>query len=100
MDLSELYPQGEYKTSKKSVFMNIGMILDATFPPDPRVENEAINEVRKLIEKSFGKDFLPEAPRFYASKKAVQDAHEAIRPTNLHHTPESIEKYLNQYFCH
>jgi DNA topoisomerase I len=60
------------------------------------VESEAINEARVHIENTFGKNYLPEAPRVYSTKKAAQDAHEAIRPTNLHHTPDSIEKFLSK----
>lgn len=55
---------------------------------------EAISEVRKYILSRFGDEYLPEKPRYYASKKAAQEAHEAIRPTNLHRDPEKIKQYL------
>lgn len=61
-----------------------------------RIAPEAIEGVRRFIVKQFGKDYLPEEPRFYSSKKSAQDAHEAIRPTNLSYSPESIQKYLTQ----
>ncbi len=60
-----------------------------------QVAKEAVNTVRNLIKKEFGENFVPEKPRFYSSKKSAQEAHEAIRPTNLYHPPESIKKYLN-----
>lgn len=59
-----------------------------------RIEPQAINEARKLIDGTYGKEFLPEKPNFYTSKKSAQDAHEAIRPTNLQHPPDFIKNYL------
>lgn len=60
-----------------------------------RVSNEAVEAAREYILKTYGKDFLPDSPRLYQSKKQnVQDAHEAIRPTNLKYTPEYVRKYL------
>jgi DNA topoisomerase-1 len=48
-----------------------------------RINEKAIEEIRKLISKEFGKDFLPESPRTYKSKNTQADAHEAIRITNF-----------------
>ncbi|MCB1109354.1 MAG: type I DNA topoisomerase, partial [Chlamydiia bacterium] len=59
-----------------------------------RVEMEAINAARKLIDGAYGKEYLPQKPKMYASKKGAQDAHEAIRPTNLNHPPDVIKSYL------
>jgi DNA topoisomerase-1 len=55
---------------------------------------EALDAARNYILKHFGKEFLPEAPNKYISKKSAQEAHEAIRPTNLDHPPEKIKMYL------
>lgn len=55
---------------------------------------EAIEAARKFILKEFGKEYLPPEARQYATKKSAQDAHEAIRPTNLRHDPESIKNHL------
>jgi len=55
---------------------------------------EAIEAARNFITKTFGKEFLPEIPNKYSSKKTAQEAHEAIRPTNLSHPPEKIKAYL------
>ncbi len=64
-----------------------------------RVEPPAINEARHHIKTRFGKEYLPENPKFYSSKKNSQDAHEAIRPTNLHHHPDMVRPYLtNEQF--
>jgi DNA topoisomerase-1 len=59
-----------------------------------RVSNEALAEVRSLIPVRFGPQYLPESPAVYRSKKDAQDAHEAIRPTSVERTPDSIAKYL------
>jgi len=60
-----------------------------------QVAGEAINEVRSLILKQFGKAYLPENPNVYKVKKHAQEAHEAIRPTLMHCTPESIKSSLS-----
>jgi len=57
---------------------------------------EAITETRKYIKSKFGSDYLPDQPKIYASKKSAQEAHEAIRPTNLARDPEKLRQYLNQ----
>jgi DNA topoisomerase I len=57
---------------------------------------EAVAAVRQYIVDQFGADYLPDQPRLFASKKSAQEAHEAIRPTNLHRTPEKIQSYLTQ----
>lgn len=61
-----------------------------------RIAPEAIDEVRRLIGRQFGKDYLPDQPRFYTTKKSAQDAHEAIRPANLQRPPEKIKPYLSR----
>ncbi len=55
---------------------------------------EAQNQARDLILKDFGQDYLPEKPPVYKTKKFAQQAHEAIRPTLINHSPESLVKYL------
>ena len=61
------------------------------------ISKEAISEFRQLIERDYGKDFLPEIPNNFAGKKAknAQEAHEAIRPTNISKKPSEIKKYIN-----
>jgi DNA topoisomerase-1 len=61
-----------------------------------RTAGEALDAVRKHIVKTYGKDYLPEEVRHYTTKKSAQDAHEAIRPTNLLHLPDSIRQHLSQ----
>jgi len=61
-----------------------------------RVSDAAIASVREFIGKSYAKPYLPESPNRYSSRKnaRVQDAHEAIRPTDVRRRPEHVQKYL------
>ncbi|MEI6805963.1 MAG: type I DNA topoisomerase [Myxococcaceae bacterium] len=59
-----------------------------------RVSDDALAAVREYIGDTFGKDFLPEKPNFYKSKKSAQEAHEAIRPTSLQYPPEFVKPFL------
>lgn len=59
-----------------------------------RVSEAALSEVRDLINKQYGPDYLPPKAVHYRSKKDAQDAHEAIRPTEVFRTPDSLAKYL------
>src|SRR5580704_16769421 len=61
-----------------------------------RVSNEAVDEVRAMIEDRYGADYRPEKPNFYKGKKDAQDAHEAVRPTSSMRTPESIAAFLDE----
>src|SRR5246500_1468333 len=59
------------------------------------VSNDALGQVRELIPQRFGANYLPEKPNFYKSKKDAQEAHEAVRPTDVTRTPEDVRKYLD-----
>ena len=61
-----------------------------------RVSNEALTEVRELIGKEYGPQYLPEQPNTFKSKKGAQEAHEAIRPTLAGRHPDSIKQYLKE----
>ncbi len=61
-----------------------------------RVSADAIEDVRAHIQSGFGPDYLPERPNFYKSKKAAQEAHEAIRPSGVARTPDAIRPYLSE----
>jgi DNA topoisomerase-1 len=62
----------------------------------PRVAPEAIAGAREWIGSQLGARYLPATPNVYKGKKAAQDAHEAIRPTDASRTPESIQRYLTE----
>jgi DNA topoisomerase-1 len=59
-----------------------------------RVSDAALGEVRDFIGKQYGDKYLPEKAVHYRSKKDAQDAHEAIRPTEVARTPDSLAKFL------
>ncbi len=59
-----------------------------------RVAESALEEVRNLIRRDFGETYLPHHPIYYKSKKTAQEAHEAIRPTSVERTPESLRNDL------
>jgi DNA topoisomerase-1 len=61
-----------------------------------QVSKDALTEVRDLITSSYGKEFLPETPNVYKSKKEAQEAHEAIRPSSVARHPDDIKKYLHE----
>lgn len=57
---------------------------------------DAVQQCRDLIQKDFGKNYLPDSPRLFKSKaKNAQEAHEAIRPTDLSRDPKSVARYLD-----
>lgn len=61
------------------------------------LSGEALTTVREYIGKKFGAKYLPEKPRFYgSSNKSAQEAHEAIRPTDVNRTPESLRGKLEE----
>lgn len=60
-----------------------------------RLSEDAVAEARGFIKEKYGKEYLPESPKVYSKKKEnTQDAHEAIRPTSVWRTPESLKKDL------
>lgn len=65
-----------------------------------RSEPSAVSEARAYIKSAFGPAFLPPDSKVYASGNAAQDAHEAIRPTHIARTPESIQSYLTKEQFH
>ena len=61
-----------------------------------RVSDEARDAARAYILDQFGADMLPPKPRDYKTSGRAQDAHEAIRPTDVLRTPESIKEFLSR----
>lgn len=59
------------------------------------LSNEALEDIRRYIKSQHGDEYLPKAPREYKTKaKNAQEAHEAIRPTSVFRTPESVKEHL------
>lgn len=61
-----------------------------------RISEEAMTALREYIPERFGPDYLPEAPIEYKGRKNAQDAHEAIRPTDVRRTPDQIKSSLTK----
>jgi len=58
------------------------------------VAKEALERVRTFIDGQYGKAYLPESPNVYKSKKSAQEAHEAVRPSDIGRRPEDVKRYL------
>ena len=61
-----------------------------------RISDEALASVREMIQSTYGEPFLPAEPNIYKSRKTAQDAHEAIRPTDITRRPEAIKASLTR----
>ncbi len=60
------------------------------------MDGSAVHEARQMAGERYGERYVPKAPRVYTSKvKNAQEAHEAIRPTSFHRTPETVAKYVD-----
>ena len=61
------------------------------------ISKDAVNDFRNFIEETYGNNYLPSEPNNYSGKKAknAQEAHEAIRPTDITRTPELMKKFLS-----
>ena len=58
---------------------------------------EAVTDIRAMIGKNYGKEYVPGAPRTYHNKsKNAQEAHEAVRPTDPHRTPDQVAKFVDR----
>jgi DNA topoisomerase-1 len=60
-----------------------------------RLSAEAVNDARGFITSRYGEKYLPDKPVVYKGKASAQDAHEAIRPTSINRTPESVRAFLD-----
>ena len=74
---------------------NIGLITYMR-TDSVNLSQDALTNLRSFIERIYGNDYLPSDARFYKSKvKNAQEAHEAIRPTDISRTPKEMERYLD-----
>jgi DNA topoisomerase-1 len=61
-----------------------------------RIAEEAVSACKHLIRERYGADQVHASTRVFKNKNTAQDAHEAIRPTDVFHTPETVEPYLSK----
>jgi DNA topoisomerase-1 len=60
-----------------------------------RMSFDAVNAARAYIGRTYGPEYVPADPNFYKTKKAAQDAHEAIRPTDMSMPPQRVARHLD-----
>ncbi len=61
-----------------------------------RLSADAVSEARDYIGNAFGKNYVPDKPNFFKSRKGAQEAHEAIRPTSPELDPKTVKPYLSK----
>jgi DNA topoisomerase-1 len=61
-----------------------------------RLSAGAVQSAREYIDKTWGKKYLPSKPTAFKAKASAQDAHEAIRPTDVNRTPEAVARFLTK----
>jgi DNA topoisomerase-1 len=59
------------------------------------ISQDAVKSCRDYIGEQYGPEYLPEKPNFFKSRSAAQEAHEAIRPTEVSRTPETLSNRLS-----
>ncbi len=90
MSVAQQLYEGLSVGSEGSVGLITYMRTDST-----QVAETAIQEARQHIRAQYGKEYLPDKPRSHRTRtKAAQEAHEAIRPTSITRTPDSLKNYL------
>ena len=89
MMLAQKLYEGVELGAEGSVGLITYMRTDST-----RVSDTTLGEVRDYINRQYGANYLPEKAVYYRSKKDAQDAHEAIRPSEVSRTPDSLAQYL------
>lgn len=84
-----LYEGIDIKTGEGNVGLITYMRTDST-----NLSAESVNAARNLIAEKYGVKYLPEKANRYESKKTAQEAHEAIRPTDVTRTPEALRGHM------
>ena len=92
MRVAQMLYQGVNVPGEGPVGLITYMRTDST-----NLSGEALGMVRSFISEKYGEKYLPEKARFYgSSNKSAQEAHEAIRPTNVRRTPESLRGVIEE----
>jgi DNA topoisomerase-1 len=89
MMLAQRLYEGVDLGSEGAVALITYMRTDST-----RVSDDALKACRETIETNYGPKYLPAQPNRYTSGKSAQEAHEAVRPTDLSYTPDKVARYL------
>jgi len=86
MDSAQRLYQGVDLGKEGTIALITYMRTDST-----RISPDALNTCRTFITKTYGPQYCPEKPNFYASAKSAQEAHECVRPTDMDMTPKRAE---------
>ncbi len=89
MMLAQMLYEGVVLKDGNTVGLITYMRTDST-----RISSEAQGMALDYIRTTYGEDYAPKTPNVYKGRKNAQDAHEAIRPTYIENTPESVKQYL------
>jgi DNA topoisomerase-1 len=89
MQIAQRLYEGREIPGRGTVGLITYMRTDST-----RVSQDALSAVREHIGALYGKDSLPESPRYFKSRRDTQDAHEAIRPTYLDLPPDEVARHV------
>ncbi|MBC8645900.1 MAG: type I DNA topoisomerase [Thermoanaerobaculia bacterium] len=89
MQIAQRLYEGKEIPGRGTVGLITYMRTDST-----RVSGEALTSVREHIADRYGKESMPDSPRFFKSRRGTQDAHEAIRPTYLDLPPDQAAPHL------
>jgi DNA topoisomerase-1 len=92
MSIAQQLYEGVALGSEGSVALITYMRTDST-----HIAAEALQACRDHVNNNYGPAYLPAKPNFYAAGKGAQEAHEAIRPTDLAYTPQRVKPYLNDH---
>ncbi len=91
MMLAQRLYEGVELGSEGSIGLITYMRTDST-----RIADEALKACREHVGKQYGPRYVPPEPNRYTSGKSAQEAHEAVRPTDLAYTPERVARFLPQ----
>lgn len=91
MMLAQRLYEGVALGAKGTVGLITYMRTDST-----RIADEALAQVRQYIGEKYGDKYVPGSPRFYKNKKSAQDAHEAIRVTDVGLEPKDVKEHMEK----
>jgi DNA topoisomerase-1 len=92
MGIAQQLYEGVELGSEGAIALITYMRTDST-----RVSDDALKSVREHIGTQYGPAYLPERPNYFTSGKSAQEAHEAIRPTDLTYTPQRVAPFLTEH---
>jgi DNA topoisomerase-1 len=96
------FPSGKTMLIAQQLYEGIGLeegpvgLITYMRTDSVRISEQAQAEARRFIEERLSPKYMPEKPNVFKVKAGAQDAHEAIRPTSVYRTPESVKEFLTR----